>query len=169
MYHITCQTYSPGHPESDDISPYATTGSITVHAENTPSEYAYASVKELKVLPEDEGRESYDKLDLSAHNKAIRKPVPDGLYGALQDDGSYDDASSCLIDVPVYDDASSSDLSGYAKMSPSLNTRKTSSLKNPKARRSPIGNPAQSCIFEAAHKGTTSKRPRENSRMKTHM
>ena len=38
------------HAEPSDISPYATTGNVTVHAESVPSEYAYASVDELKVL-----------------------------------------------------------------------------------------------------------------------
>ncbi|XP_022081695.1 multiple epidermal growth factor-like domains protein 10 [Acanthaster planci] len=126
------------HVEPSDISPYAATGNVTVHAENVPSEYSYVTVNELNVLKEKgtgKGEESYDRLDFLPRERSVRRPVvTDGMYGSLQDDGSYEDASSCsFMGPPVgnHQDAISTS-SGYAKMSPLLNNRKASSLKSPR-------------------------------------
>ncbi|XP_033624974.1 multiple epidermal growth factor-like domains protein 10 [Asterias rubens] len=137
-------------PEADEISPYATTGNITIHANAAPSEYAYVGGKDLKAFQqggESHPGEFYDKLNFSPRDKSSCKQAEDGMYGALKDDGTYDDTSSSQTSVPLYDDP---DCSGYAKMSPSLNNRKASSLKHPK-------NDLQ---FDVLHKTTSLKSPR---------
>ncbi|XP_038078348.1 multiple epidermal growth factor-like domains protein 10 isoform X2 [Patiria miniata] len=149
------------HAEANDISPYATTGNVTVHAENGPSEYSYVSVDELKVL-KGEGEaaveESYDRLDFLPRERSIRRPVDaDGVYSSLQDDGSYEDASSYPLTGPPVGDhqGTNSESSGYARMSPSpLGNRKASSLKSPRK---------ELLLSETQRKGASLKLPRKES------